>query len=153
MSWYLSRGKDWDVVLSSRVRLARDIDGYSFPHRMTEDKKVEVRDKVIQAITSLSGNERGEYVTLNMDLLPEADRKALVEKHLISEDLAKGGLGRSVCISRDESVSILINEEDHIRIQVMDAGFTLEKVYKRPKRLPSQLKSPCRSHTQINMVS
>jgi len=135
MSWYLSRGKDWDVVLSSRVRLARDIDGYSFPHRMTEDKKVEVRDKAINAITSLFGNGRGEYVTLNMDLLPEADRKALVEKHLISEDLAKGGLGRSVCISRDESVSILINEEDHIRIQVMDAGFTLEKAYKKAEEI------------------
>lgn len=135
MSWYLSRGKDWDVVLSSRVRLARDIDGYSFPHLMAEDKKVEVRDKVISAITSISGNGRGEYVTLNMDLLPEADRRALVEKHLISDDLAKGGIGRSVCISRDESVSILINEEDHIRIQVMDAGFTLDKAYKKAEEI------------------
>ncbi len=131
MSWYLSRGKDWDVVLSSRVRLARDIDGYPFPHRMTEEKRIEVRDKTVQAIASLSGDGRGDYVTLNMDLLPEADRKALVEKHLISEDLAKGDPGRSVCISRDESVSILINEEDHLRIQVMDAGFALEKAYKK----------------------
>lgn len=131
MSWYLSKGPEWDVVLSSRVRLARDLEGYSFPHRMEDSKKTIVRDQVIEAIQTISTKTNERFVTLNMDLLPEADRQALVEKHLISDDLAKGGAGRSVCISKDESVSIMINEEDHIRIQVMDAGFSLRKAYKK----------------------
>lgn len=135
MSWYLSKGPDWDVVLSSRVRLARDLEGYSFPHRMEDSQKTIVRDQVIEAIQTISTKTNERFVTLNMDLLPEADRQALVEKHLISDDLAKGGTGRSVCISKDESVSIMINEEDHFRIQVMDAGFSLRKAYKKAEAI------------------
>jgi len=135
MSWYLTKGPDWDVVLSSRVRLARDLEGYSFPHRMEDPMRTIVRDKVIDAVQLINGKTNERFVTLNMDLLPEADRQALVEKHLISDDLAKGGAGRSVCISKDESVSIMINEEDHIRIQVMDAGFSLRKAYKKAEAI------------------
>jgi len=135
MSWYLSKGPEWDVVLSSRVRLARDLDGYSFPYRMEDHDRIVVRDRIIEAIRLMNLKNDDRFVTLNMDLLPEADRQALVEKHLISDDLAKGGSGRSVCISRDESTSILINEEDHIRIQVMEAGFSLKKAYKRAESI------------------
>ena len=135
MSWYLSAGKDWDVVLSSRVRLARDIEGYEFPHRMTSDKRMELRDKVIDVLTARTPDGKKEYVTLVMDLLPEEDRRALVEKHLISDDLAKGGPGRGACISRDESVSILVNEEDHIRIQVMEAGYALDSAYRKAEEV------------------
>lgn len=131
MSWYLSKGPDWDVVLSSRVRLARNLEDCSFPHSMDDAKKELIRDQAVKAVQQLNNTTHERFVTLNMDLLPEADRQALVEKHLISDDLAKGGVGLSVCISKDESVSIMINEEDHIRIQVMDAGFSLRQAYKR----------------------
>src|ERR1035437_367164 len=131
MSWYLSKGPDWDVVLSSRVRLARNLEGYSFPHLMEDRSRILVREQLIEAIKTLNAGSDDHFVTLNMDLLPEADRQALVEKHLISDELAKGGIGRSACISKDESVSIMLNEEDHIRIQVMDAGFSLRKAYKK----------------------
>ena len=135
MSWYTQYGKDGDVVLSSRVRLARDLTGYSFPHRMTIDKKSEVRDRIVSAILSLPSVDAEKFVSLNMDLLPEPDRIALVEKHLISDDLAKGGPGQSVCISKDESISIMINEEDHVRIQVMDCGFSLDKAYRKAEEI------------------
>jgi protein arginine kinase len=138
MSWYLSKGPEWDVVLSSRVRLARDLDGYSFPYRLEDRDRNIVRDRVFDAIHVINDTNtkmEDRFVTLNMDLLPEADRQALVEKHLISEDLAKGGSGRSVCISRDESTSILVNEEDHVRIQVMEAGFSLKKAYVRAENI------------------
>jgi len=139
MSWYLSKGPDGDVVLSSRVRLARDLTGYAFPHRMDDKERVKLCDRVVGEIQNLSGKPEERFVTLSMDLLPEADRQALVEKHLISDDLAKGGPGRSVCISKDESVSILVNEEDHIRIQVMDAGFSLRKVYGKAEAIATAL--------------
>ncbi|MBN1775157.1 MAG: protein arginine kinase [Clostridiales bacterium] len=145
MSWYTSCGKDGDTVLSSRVRLARNLSGYSFPHHMTEEKMIEVRDRAVSAIMSLPCAETEKFVTLNMDLLPDADRVALVEKHLISEDLAKGGPGHSVCISKDESVSIMVNEEDHIRIQVMDCGFSLDKAYRKAEEIAVFLEN----HLQI----
>ena len=119
MSWYLSKGPDWDVVLSSRVRLARNLKDYPFPYRMTGKDCEQVCDRVIKAINAMGAEADDKYVTLQMDMLPEADRQALVEKHLISDDLAKGGAGKAACISRDESVSILVNEEDHIRIQCL----------------------------------
>ena len=135
MSWYLSKGPEWDVVLSSRVRIARDLDGYSCPHLMDDQQRIIVRDKVVDAIRIINKKTNDRFVTLNMELLPEADRQALVEKHLISDELSKGGVGRSVCISKDESISIMINEEDHIRIQVMDAGFALKKTYMRAEAI------------------
>lgn len=139
MSWYLSKGPEWDVVLSSRVRIARDLDVYPFPHLMEDSQKVIVRDRVIEAIRTINTKTNDRFVTLNMELLPDTDRQALVEKHLISEELAKGGVGCSVCISRDESISIMINEEDHIRIQVMDAGFSLRKTYKKTETIAVEL--------------
>lgn len=139
MSWYLSKGPDWDVVLSSRVRLARDLEGYSFPHRMVDDDKKASCDRIVEAIGAINSKTEDKFVTLSMDLLPEADRQALVEKHLISDDLAKGGPGKSVCISKDESVSILVNEEDHIRIQVMEAGFSLKNAYRRAEAIAVSL--------------
>lgn len=134
MSWYLSKGKDWDVVLSSRIRLARDVDGYSFPHRLSNAKKVEINNMIVEAIMASEKENKKNFVTLNMDLLPEEDRRSLVEKHLISDDLAKGGPGKGVCISRDESISIMINEEDHIRIQVMSPGLSLDKAYQKAEK-------------------
>jgi len=135
MSWYTKYGRDGDVVLSSRVRLARDLTGYPFPHRMTSDKRTELRDRVVSVIMSIPNVDNDKFLSLNMDLLPEPDRIALVEKHMISDDLAKGGSGQSACISKDESVSIMINEEDHIRIQVMDSGFSLDKAYRKAEEI------------------
>lgn len=131
MSWYLTKGPEWDVVLSSRVRLARNLTDCSFPYRMTTKECSKVCDRIVKAIRASESQTQEKYMTLNMDSLPDADRQALVEKHLISDDLAKGGTGRCAMISQDEAVSILVNEEDHIRIQVMSEGFSLAKVYRR----------------------
>lgn len=135
MSWYIQCGRDGDVVLSSRVRLARNLDGYSFPHRMTNDKMIELRDRAVECLHSLPSADTDKFVSLNMDLLPEPDRLALVEKHLISDELAKGGSGQSVCISKDESVSIMVNEEDHLRVQVMNCGFSLDQAYRKAEEI------------------
>ena len=141
MSWYLSKGPDWDVVLSSRVRLARNLKEFPFPYKMDTKQSLLVCERVTKAIEGMESQTGEKFVTLNMEMLPEADRLSLVEKHLISDDLSKGGQGRSVCISRDESVSIMINEEDHIRIQAMNAGFSLRKAFKRAEAIAEELES------------
>ena len=135
MSWYIQCGRDGDEVLSSRVRHARNLEGYSFPHRMTNDKMIDLRDRAVECLHSLPSADTDKFVSLNMDLLPEPDRLALVEKHLISDALAKGGSGQSVCISKDESVSIMENEEDHLRVQVMNCGFSLDQAYRMAEEI------------------
>ena len=76
-----------------------------------------------------------DLMRLDIASLPETDRRALIENHLISEELAKGQEGQSVFISKDENISVMVNEEDHLRIQVMAPGFALENTYKEAEEL------------------
>lgn len=132
MSWYLEAGNDSDIVLSSRIRLARNLKGVAFPNRMTDETRTQVLEQVSDVLLNMPGNG-----LMRMDIapLPQIDRKALIEKHLISEELAKGQAGQSAFISREEDFSVMINEEDHIRIQVMAPGFALENIYKQAEDL------------------
>ncbi|MBP5491980.1 MAG: protein arginine kinase [Clostridiales bacterium] len=132
MSWYLEAGNDSDIVLSSRIRLARNLKGMPFPNRMNDTSRHKALEQIAEALLKYQGN-----ALMRMDIaqLPETDRRALIEKHLISEELAKGLEGQSVFISKDENVSVMVNEEDHIRLQVMAPGFALENTYKQAEDL------------------
>lgn len=135
MTWYIDIGPDSDVVLSSRVRLARNLCDYPFPHKLDMPTSTKALQEISQAITSYGRSINDDFIKVNMDELNEEDKQSLVEKHLISEDLTKGGINRGAMIRRDESVSIMINEEDHIRIQAMEAGLNLENAYERAKEI------------------
>jgi protein arginine kinase len=129
MSWYIDQGPESDIILTSRVRLARNLDHYPFPHRMDGQQARQAADEIIEAFFRGDQERRRNYLTLELDLLSEEDQQALAEKRLISPDLARQGLQHRVLISRDEAVSIMINEEDHIRIQSMQPGLNLEAAY------------------------
>jgi len=129
MTWYIDQGPDSDVIISSRIRLARDLDHYPFPHRMDSQQARQAADEITEAFFNQDKERKRSYLLLELETLSEEDQLALAEKRLISSDLASKGVGRRVIISRDESVSIMINEEDHIRIQSMQAGLNLEAAY------------------------
>lgn len=129
MSWYIDQGPESDVIISSRIRLARNLSQYAFPHRMDARQAAQAADEIIHAFLGDDPKRHREFLTIDLESLGEIDRLALVEKHLVSEDLAKPGKHHRVIISRDESLSIMINEEDHIRIQAMKAGLDLEGCY------------------------
>ena len=124
-NWNLSKGQDGDVVISSRIRLARNLAGFSFPGKSDSQTRIEIRDQTENVLTPAA------LVNIHIEDLPKIEKQFLVERHLISEELAKGGQGQGVCISKDESISVMVNEEDHIRVQSMEAGFSLEKAYKK----------------------
>ena len=132
MSWYLEAGNDSDIVLSSRIRLARNLRGIPFPNRMNDENRKKVLEQISDAMLKRPGND---LMRMDIASLPETDRRALIEKHLISEELAKGQEGQSVFISKDENVSVMVNEEDHLRIQVMAPGFALENTYKQAEEI------------------
>ena len=136
MSWYLEAGNDSDIVLSSRIRLARNLKDMPFPNRMNDEEREKVLNVTSDALLHYTGSN-----LMRMDIapLPETDRRALIENHLISEALAKGLAGQSCFISKDENISVMINEEDHIRIQVMAPGFALENTYKQAEELAIHL--------------
>jgi protein arginine kinase len=128
--WMDSEGPDADIVISSRVRVARNLAGMPFPHLLDPQKSMEVIDLIKAAVENkeaadLIGNL--EFSLLN-DLFP-IDRQILVDKHLISPDLLNNFQYKAVAISDDEAVSVMINEEDHLRIQCLLSGLRLKEAW------------------------
>lgn len=129
-NWLNALGHQNDIVISSRVRLARNIENYIFPHRMTTEDKEKLLDSVNETITSSSFvKSAGEMKLLRMDELSGLDREFLLEKHLISPNMLDQYHNRGIVLGLDESISILINEEDHFRIQSFFSGLNLQDAF------------------------
>jgi protein arginine kinase len=139
--WLDASGDHATVVLSTRIRLARNIEGYAFTGRARDGERLrvlaQVRD-VVQHVPSL-----GNSVLLRVDEMPQADRMLLHERHLVSKELA--GLdaqhqvrsGAAVILSDQNGV--MVNEEDHLRLQALRAGFELPSAYEGVRRLDEEL--------------
>lgn len=129
MSVWFQPSRQQDIVVSSRIRLARNINGIPFPSKMnTEHLKnlnILVRDAVGKSDSPLA--KKLKYI--EMDNVPEIERFAMVERHIISKNFALNYQNRAIIISSDESICIMLGEEDHIRIQVLTSGLELEKAY------------------------
>ncbi len=125
------------IVLMTRVRLARNVAGHSFPGWAKPAQREEVFDKCRTALSATAQMKRSLNVAIGE--LGELERQILVERHLISRELsgAKGGAG--VVISKDQTFSVMLNEEDHLRIQVLRAGFNLKKAWSAINDLDSAL--------------
>ena len=141
MTWYMDKGPDSDVILSSRVRLARNLCDLPFPNRLDTERAAALSKTVSDAFIGESRDRRADYLDVDLGCLAEEDRMALAEKRLISEDLARFGECRRAIISRDESVSIMVNEEDHIRIQAMVAGLDLDAAYRKAEAVALLIES------------
>lgn len=127
MSWIKDLGPCSDLVLSSRIRLARNLSDTPFPSIMDRD----MMDSVIYRVhRSLVGEESGigeDFQFLMMEDLSPVDQQILVEKHLASSDLMDKSRKSAILIDRDEECSIMINEEDHIRLQCIFPGYQLNR--------------------------
>jgi len=116
------------VVISSRIRLARNLIDYPFPNKLKKEQSDEIIKKVQEAI--LNGNTvlKDEFDFYKMEDLEDIEKQVLVENHLISIDLIKNEKGGAL-IKKDETISIMINEEDHLRIQALFPGFKLDEAW------------------------
>lgn len=112
-----------DVVVSTRVRLARNLRGEPFPARLNAEGKKRVNAAVRAAL------EGAKLQYLEMDAMSDIQAVSLAERHLISPEFASQREGRAVLLNKDETVSIMLNEEDHIRIQAMADGLALTQAY------------------------
>lgn len=127
--WYEKDGKQGDVVVSSRIRLARNLRDYPFPNKASLEQMEEIAHKVRKALDESNSTLAGTLSFISMEKLTQLQAVSLVEKHLISPEFASERKGRYLFLSKDESISIMINEEDHIRIQVMSSGLSLNETY------------------------
>ncbi len=134
---WLRGGPDGDVVVSSRVRLARNIDGYPFVPRATERQKARIEELLRQAVMSVPRADPLHYVRL--DRIEPLMRELLVERRLISSEHAEADWVRGVAFDERERTSVMVNEEDHLRLQCMRGGLRLDEVHAQADRLDDLL--------------
>ncbi|MFI5336971.1 MAG: protein arginine kinase [Opitutales bacterium] len=125
------------IVLMTRIRLARNLAGLPFPGWAKDPQRRQVLATCLEAVSALPQMKRGLAVAI--EDLSELEKQILVERHLISRELChlKGGAG--LVVSRDQSCAVMINEEDHLRIQVLRSGFQFKKVWNTINSLDSDL--------------
>lgn len=124
--WVSADGPERDIVLSSRIRLARNIEKLNYPNRAKPAEKAEVTKRVIE---TLSRQEQVKLLYMDVNDLPVLERELMVEKHLISPIHAQEGSEKGIFLADQENICIMINEEDHIRIQVLMPGLQLGKAW------------------------
>ena len=137
--WYIDKSAQNDIAVSCRIRLARNIQGLPFPNRMTLDDKRELNTRVKEAILNSNTPFSKSLKYINMCDIPEIQRYAMVERHIISPEFAAKTEECGIILSNDESISIMIGEEDHLRIQVINAGLDLKKAYDLAESLDTLL--------------
>jgi protein arginine kinase len=125
--WLRGTGKESDIVISSRIRLARNIAGYPFLSRANLKQRREIESLLRKTIIERKIAQDVSYVNLNQ--ATAIDKLFLVERHLISKEHAEGEGERGVAFGKSETVSLMINEEDHLRIQVIRSGFELKNTW------------------------
>lgn len=127
--WLREAGPEKDIVMSSRVRVARNLADTPFPQLLDEAGGKAVMKQLYESVIGGNAGLKEDFTLLQMRDLSPIQRKLYVEKHLISPDLAKRTAIGAALINREETISILINEEDHIRIQCLLPGLQLEEAW------------------------
>lgn len=127
------------LIISSRIRLARNIDGVPFPSRLSNEEKVKLNHRIRDALILGNSAISSRFHYIDMEDMPYDQAMDLVQRHLISLDFAQNPKGRGLLLLDDESVSIMLNEEDHIRIQVIMPGQALEEALETADRIDSLL--------------
>lgn len=140
-SWMSEEGPDSDIVLSSRIRLARNFEDYKFPTIFSHEEA----KMIIVNMEEILGRSRfqkfGQMELLKIDELQPLQKRVLVEKHLISPQLAEESPYGAVLLTENEEVSIMINEEDHIRIQCLFPGLQLSEALDAANEIDDWLES------------
>ena len=120
--WFREISKDSDVVISTRLRFARTIEGYKFPNIMKKDEKQALLNKINSSI------DKKKYDFLKIADIDDTTLGSLVEEHLISKELLNL-TDSAIIMNKDSSIVAMVNEEDHLRIQAFESGFDIDKCY------------------------
>jgi protein arginine kinase len=127
MTWYRDVGPEGDIVISTRIRLARNLKDYPFPERMNAEQRHKVMELVSSAIINGNSAISKTFEFMDMEKISRVQAMSLAERHIISPEFAEKRGDSGLLLNKDESISIMINEEDHIRIQAMRAGLDFDK--------------------------
>ncbi len=133
--WYTALGEQGDIVVSSRIRLARNLKDFPFSSRLNDEQREEI-SLTVRDVLSAAGATLGYFAA---DATTPQARRAMAERHLIHREFAESGRQRAMLLSEDESVCLVLCDTDHIRLQVMTAGLELTKALETANRLDDMI--------------
>src|SRR5437773_2550022 len=143
VGWLDASGRHADIVLSTRIRLARNVEGFAFTGRARDGERLRVLAQVRDGLDGLPVTQGS--VLLRVDEMPPLDRTLLHERHLVSKELAgldaQHPLRTGAAVVLTDRLSVMVNEEDHLRLQGMQSGFALQEAYAQVQRLERDLGS------------
>jgi protein arginine kinase len=143
LSWLEASGPHADIVLSTRVRLARNLQGHSFSPRIRDVERLQILDQVQQIAEKHTGLKGG--ISLDLNALSPLSRRVLLERHLISREVAGAeagdapARGAGLILGPRDAIGVIVNEEDHLRLQSLMSGLCLRETYQRVDRLDEEL--------------
>lgn len=137
--WLRGNGPQSDIVMSSRIRLARNLADFPFIGRCNDIDRANIESTVRERLTNLAAFDDLNF--FNVATLDGLDRQLLVERQLISRELSGGQGARAVAIDPAEQLSLMVNEEDHLRIQVMKSGLDLDRAWQQMNQVDDDIES------------
>jgi len=140
-NWTKAEGPHHHIVISSRIRLARNLKKIAMPVFQKESDGFSVLEKVKKAVEIISRKGKEKLYVYQLQEIPPLERQILLEKHLISPEHCEEGLNKGLIINENEAISIMINEEDHLRMQVFFPGLQLEKAWELANQLDDALEN------------
>lgn len=153
--WYTQDGPHGDLVISSRIRLARNLQEFPFPNRLSDRELERVCRAVSGRFFQANAHMRDSFREIRLAELSETEAEARVEKHLISEELLERRNCTRLLLSDDEHLSIMLGEEDHIRIQSLHAGLNLKGAFEDAVKLARMFEElvPIAWHDQYGFLT
>lgn len=137
--WLESAGPLADIVISSRIRLARNVTGYPFLSRATHEQRRELASHLSERVQKASANRNSEFIDLTK--CDEIDCQVLVERQLVSRQLVESKGARGVVVSKDQGTAIMVNEEDHMRMHMIRGGMQLSELWDELDELDDLIES------------
>ncbi len=134
--WYIGAGEQSDIVVSTRIRLARNIAEYPFPNKLNTKSRTELNNMIRETVEA---DNKYKLQYNEMKTLARFEAASMAERHIISPEFASDADGRALLLSPEEDISIMLCEEDHIRVQVMKSGFALDEAYSIADEIDNKL--------------
>ena len=133
--WYEMPGKTGTNVIYSRIRLVRNLKEYPFPGRLTKEQSVELSEKLLGGLTGIASMDRMQYRFTHLERMGDMEKTALLERRALNRSVMKKKDPTGMILSEDESTAILLNGDDHVRIQTLQTGLTLDRLYEKADRI------------------
>lgn len=142
LAWISGEGPHADIILSTRIRLARNLERFTFRETISRQQQELVMEEIVEAFRSAGPEDQGQFVRLAD--LPETDLTMLLERHLVSREMIKFKEASALLIGDGGRLALLINEEDHLRIQALTPGLQLEGSWQIASRTDQALRQRIR---------